>query len=196
MCASSENVTSGIRNTCSRTAARTNVSIQPFLPPSLLPPSLSHWMTTTLSIKGLFKGAGRRTGVWNPDLTGNRVLKNLLVRDSNFCEQPANPGDYRVAARHRVKTVRHKWSPVAVNSNYMPCRWYDLLWSGASTELQGASRLRSCFSLRSLCSWWRRSQEKFSLLFCPAALTNWTCHTGLLGGKKWNLRVMGWRDEG
>lgn len=78
---SSEHVTSATENTCSRSEAWSNVSIQP----SSLPPlSFSRWMTTALSIKGLFKGVGQSTGAWNPDLTGNRVLKNLLVRDSNF----------------------------------------------------------------------------------------------------------------
>lgn len=101
----------------------------------------SHWLTGTLTIKLLFKGAGRALVCEILTLLGIIwVLNNLLVRDSNFCEQPANPGDYRLTAQHWVQSVHHKWSLVAVNSNYMLCCWYDLLWRGTSMELWGGFR--------------------------------------------------------
>lgn len=100
--------------------------------------SSSHWLTGTLTIKLLFKGAVRALACEILTLLGIIwVLNNLLIRDSNFCEQPANPRDYRLTAQHWIQSVHHKWSPVAVNSNYMPCCWYDLLWRGTSMELWG-----------------------------------------------------------
>lgn len=68
------------------------------------------------------------TGVWNPDLTGDQELNNLVSRDSNFMSSPQILQITDSTAHHQIQSAHHKWSPVWVNNNYEWSCWFDLLW--------------------------------------------------------------------
>lgn len=68
------------------------------------------------------------TGVWNPDLTGDQELNNLVSHDSNFTSSPQILQITDSTAHHQIQSAHHKWSPVWVNNNYKWSCWFDLLW--------------------------------------------------------------------
>lgn len=70
------------------------------------------------------------TGVWNPDLTGNQELNNLLIHVSNFVRSLQNFEITGLLLTTRSRQFTINGAKVTVNSNFKLCSWYDQLQTG------------------------------------------------------------------